>query len=176
MKLVPIFVSAVLFCSALAAWAAPIAELTSDKAAYEIGESAAFRVHLMALPVHRDLEFFVELLGQNNTMIPLVAAEIEGDFLGESPPFEAIGVYDFVATIYLQNIKIAAALNGAIDFYRARVQAIDAQIPGITNPEDLARILAERQENINKLQASERELAKHRVPVNEPVLLSLQVQ
>lgn len=174
MKLVSFFVLALGLISNVA-HAIPIAKFTSDKSIYSVGEKAILRVHLQTEPDNKNLEFHVVVHDDVNNVVvlDLIAPR---EFLGFTPALAVAGTYTYHAETFIQDRRVAAALNAAITAYTAEIARIDALLAGATDPQVIADLQFEREGNVNKRAAAQSELAHHRVKVDGTKSVQFQVQ
>lgn len=150
-------------------------QVSADRASYDVGERALFRLKLKARPVDDELEFYVHL--EDSLTHGSVALGLEvttGDLVGLGPVFEEPGTATFVARAFQQNREVANALSQVIALSEARIAAIDQELA--QSPADPEKLLAEKGELIARIQAARDALTRHRRLIGQPVSISVLVQ
>jgi len=146
--------------------------LSSDKAAYQIGEKAVLSARLTTKPDNQNLEF--DLVGSiDGTEIPIQRVT-DFDFYSTTA-FTAIGQKKWRITVYIQDARVARDLKISIASFIARISEIDLLLQTETDPAKRDQLLQEKARTQQFLAASEAQLISIRSKIYGPVQLNLQV-
>lgn len=157
------------------AHAIPITKFTSDKTTYSIGERAILRTHLATEPENRNLEFHV-VVGESGGGAVVLGKLSDREFMGFTAVFSGQGEKTYTATTYIQDRRITAGLVAVINLASSEIVRIDGLLATETDPQVIEALLLERSKNVQKRDAAELELSRHRKQVDGVKTLSIQIQ
>lgn len=157
------------------AHAIPITKFTSDKATYSVGERAILRTHLATELDNRNLEFHV-VVGESGGGEVALGKLSDREFMGFTQPFSGQGTKAYTATTYIQDRRLAAGLVAVVNASSSEIIRIDGLLATETRPEVIEALLLERSRNVQKRDAAQLELSRHRKQVDGVKTLEIQIQ
>lgn len=123
-----------------ASFAQPVAQVSFDKAQYQVGESATVRYRLVAQPESPAYEFFLSPTISN---APVAVKKITDTEFYSRLENLALGNKTIRLSVYLQDRALAKAINEAVAMHDAEIKRISDAILE-ADPADVPALEAER--------------------------------
>lgn len=143
----------------------PLVEISSDKASYQLNETAILRASLSTKP--HDPSYELDLVANLNGNNLFLERLTDFEFYASLPMVQA-NTYTFEVQVVFQEKEYARDLIMAIRNLGDEIVQIESELLSETDPERITQLQAQLARKQSLKSSTEAELAQHRSPVGNP--------